>query len=61
MVKYCEFFSLLTHRERRMAIVANSTATPCTAVNQVPTIDIHLGMPPEGNASTHYIGDGVMG
>ena len=42
MVKYCEFFSLLTHRERRMAIVANSTATPCTAVKQVPTIDIHL-------------------
>ena len=26
-----------------MAIVANSTASPCTAVNQVPTIDIHLG------------------
>ena len=37
MVKYFKFFSLLTHRERRRAIVANSSVTPCTAVKQLPT------------------------
>ena len=46
MVKYFTFFSLLTHRERRRAIVANSSVTPCTAVKQVPTSPYTVLSPP---------------
>ena len=35
MVKNFKFFSLLTHRERRRAIVADSTMTPCTGVKHM--------------------------
>jgi len=45
--------SFSTHRERRMAMVATSTATPCIAVKQVPSIDIHLGYTEKSTSSRH--------